>query len=476
MKIPTLGPGETLLVDQAPSAGRQVARWLSRAGHKVDVAATPEDCLALLDRSLPDLVILNLEQVSGAGVELLNRVKLRNSRLPVVVLTDSTAVENAVGAMQAGAYDCLVHPVDELRLITVVKNAIAFQRLATQVVSLEREVRGQGYGGMVGQSRAMKALYKQLDRVAASDITVVIYGESGTGKELIAQAIHKNSSRSDGPLVALNCAAVPESLQESEIFGHEKGAFTGAIRQHAGKFEQADNGTLFFDEVAELSPGLQAKLLRVLQERTFQRVGGTEYLTVDVRVIAATHRNLTDEIEAGRFREDLYYRLAVLELDVPPLRKRDGDIALLATMFLEQHDMIAGIDARSFALDALEFMVRYPWPGNVRELENAVHRAAVLAEGELIQLSDLPARIRDSHGDTEEIDVSAERGPQAEPDQQPERPVATLPMGTTLAELERHASEAAVARAKGNISAAARELGISRGALYRKLKEYGIQT
>jgi DNA-binding NtrC family response regulator len=435
------------------------------------------------------------------------------------VLTENREVPTVVSAMQAGAYDYLVKPIEEQRLITEARNAIAFHRLNSRVQSLEREMTGQGFSGMVGQSPAMKALYSQLDKVARSDITVLVRGESGTGKELVARAIHENSSRRDGPFVAVNCAAIPATLQESEFFGHEKGSFTGATERRTGRFEQADGGTLFFDEVGELSLELQAKLLRVLQERSFTRVGGSKEIAVDVRVLAATHRDLLDGVQGGTFRQDLYYRLAVMEIDVPPLRDRGGDIPLLAQTFLEDHDVTAGREDehRGVHLDALQAFLTYPWPGNVREFQNAIHRAAVLTDGPLLTLNELPPSIR-THaasfppietppgadneeppvlgysptaptpsdpfrpqmqgqgtrsGSMEEPSTAALSGSETDRTSDPSR--APIPPGTTLADLERYAVEGAMARNGGNVSATARELGISRSVLYRKLEKFGLR-
>jgi DNA-binding NtrC family response regulator len=367
----------------------------------------------------------------------------------------------------------------------------------------------------------MKGLFGQLERLAESDITVLVHGESGAGKELVARAVHENSQRRKGPFVAVNCAAIPDSLQESELFGHEKGAFTGALERRVGRFEQASGGTLFFDEIGELTPTLQAKLLRVLQERAFHRVGGLAELTTDVRILAATNRNLADEVTAGRFREDLYYRVAVMELHVPPLRAREGDIALLAQMFLEEFDELSGryAEPRGFEIDALQCLLAYSWPGNVRELQNAMQRASVLADAALVRITDLPATVQRAGtatrlpGDTSQgtgAPAEAEASPipdmareaarvhdseiaveiqprEPAPDERsvfysPSYPVVAgppatvhIPQGTTLAELEEAAVRSAMSRFAANISAAARELGISRSVLYRKLDRYGLR-
>jgi DNA-binding NtrC family response regulator len=478
---------------------------LTRAGHHVEVAATASECLTRLDQTFPDFVLLDLDLPDGSGVELIREIRVKYPRVAVVVLTERAEISSVVGSMQAGAFDYLVKPADEAKLLTVARNAIAFQRLNTRVVSLEREVKGQGFAGIIGQSQAMKALYRQLDRVAGSDATVLIHGESGAGKELVARAIHEHSNRRDGPFVALNCAAIPETLQESELFGHEKGAFTGATERRIGRFEQANGGTILFDEVGELSASLQAKLLRVLQERTFSRVGGSKDIESDVRLLAATHRNLDREVESGRFRADLYYRIAVVELAIPPLRDREGDVALLAHMFLEEYDAAAGRSAfRSFDLAALRTVVDYPWPGNVRELQNAMQRASVLAEGDLIHLDDLPSPVRkhglgmdhepDLEGYADLLGQNAHRletvpDPKADGRDlgDSERPMVstaasnpllgpTVRPGMKLKEIEHAVISEVLSRHVGNVSATARELGISRSVLYRKLRRYEIDA
>ncbi len=473
--------GLAVVVDGNPEVRQRVANVLAEDGMEVASAETGKECLAVLERSIPDVLIIGQALSDGSGLELLKQVKAQHPAAQIIFVADSGTGGTTRAATRAGAYDCLARPFADERLLTAARNALSYKSLSHRVVALEREARGQGYRGIVGQSSSMKQLYRQLDRVAASDITVLIQGASGTGKELIARAIHENSPRVDGPFVALNCAAVPESLQESELFGHEKGAFTGADRRRLGTFERATGGTLLLDEVGELSPALQAKLLRVLQERTFTRVGGSDTIESDVRVLAATHRDLAEEVEEGRFREDLYFRIAVLELEVAPLRDRDGDVALLAQLFLDEMDGEAGQERKSFSFEALDVMVRYPWPGNVRELRNVVQRAVVLAEAPEISAMDLPARLRKispprslqqpEAGADEERAAPEASAPLPSPT---EGPTAFIPPGLTLAELERQAIEQAYARAGGNISAVSRELGASRATLYRKLKEYGI--
>ena len=445
----------------------RTARFLEREGYDVVRAASAAEAHARLAEAVPDLWLVAL-QLGSPALELVRELKGRDDRLPVLLLVRGSEEEQVSAALGSGADDYLEDPVVEAKLRLTVRNAIRLRDLAMRVATLERETGTGGYGDIVGRSAPMRRLFTQLDRVAPSDVTVLIQGESGTGKELVAQALHARSGRR-GTFVALNCAAIPETLQESELFGHEKGAFTGAAARSIGKFEQAHRGTLFLDEVAELSPATQAKLLRVLQQRSFQRVGGSEVVEVDIRLLAATHRDLPAEVSAGRFREDLYFRLAVLELRIPPLREREGDVVLLAHQFLAAADR-GGQAERSFGLDALEALVTYDWPGNVRELQNAVERAAVMAPGEMILLADLPERIRASVADlppSSSAEAADEHGSAA-------RVMAglTIPAGVTLEALERLAIEEAFRRTGGNISQMSRELGIGRTALYRKLKQY----
>ena len=512
MKPVRLGPGSSIVVALADE-GKTLARWLHRGGHRVEVADSLAECAELIERSPPDLVLVEVNVPQPDVEALIRKLKLRYPRVAILVATNSTTVEHSVAMMQAGAYDYLVKPIDEVRLLSVAKTALAFHRLTSRVASLEREARGEGFSGIIGRSEGMKRLFRQLERVASSDATVLVRGESGSGKELVARAIHEHSSRSDGPFVAVNCAAIPDTLQESELFGHEKGAFTGATERRTGRFEQAHGGTLFFDEVGELTPGLQAKLLRALQERRLHRVGGTTEVDVDVRVVAATHRDLKAEVEAGRFRQDLFYRIAVIELPVPPLREREGDIPLLAHTFLEGFDATHGrTDAqRSLDIPVLRAFVEYGWPGNVRELQNAVQRAAVLSDQSVLVLDDLPPTIRAFAEGLVDATTSPEiparddeppvpngssmqRSPYAKPSDGADavffpdaRPLSTepspsvprgpyLPPGLTLSEVEAFAVETAFERAGGNVSKAARALGISRSVLYRKLDRYEIRS
>ena len=477
---------DVVIVDDDRSLTALVARWLEREGCTPHVFHDGASALAGLGAVLPDTVCLDLNMPGLSGIETLERIKERHPRLPVIILTADTSVDSVVTTMQLGAYDYLSKPIDRNKLGTTVRNAVERHRLRQRLSELERDARGGGFAGIVGRSPTMRQMFRQMDRVASSDIAVLIHGESGAGKELVARAIHDYSGRRARPFVALNCAAIPENLQESELFGHERGAFTGATQQRTGRFEQADGGTLFLDEVAELSPSLQAKLLRVLQELTFRRVGGTREIHTDFRLVAASHRRLTDEVEAGRFREDLYFRIAVFDLDVPPLRDRREDIPLLVDHLLEGMRRRAGAaTVAELEAAAMECLMAYDWPGNVRELHNALERAAVVATGELIRTEDLPARVA-AAGKLRAGAQSTPAAPlsdRAEPPQPRWWADAPAEVRDALARfdeldleaLERVAIIASIARNGGNLSAVVRDLGIGRTTLYRKLKRYGLE-
>ncbi len=464
------------LVDDDADLRRLVSVWLQSGGYKVQELESGEACIEALGRTTPSVVLLDLNMPGQGGAQALRTIKARHLFLPVVVLTVEREVETVVSVMQLGAYDFLTKPLARNKLLTTVGNATEQHRMALRLAELERQVAGESLFGIVGSSSEMRELGRQLERLAATDVAVYIQGESGTGKELVARAIHERSGRRDGPFVALNCAAIPESLQESELFGHERGSFTGADAKHIGKFEQAQGGTLFLDEVAELSPSLQSKLLRVLQERRLQRVGGVQDVEVDFRLLAATHRRLLDEVHAGRFREDLYFRIVVFELEVPPLRERGGDIPLLVDHFLRRFAVVMGVPVPKVTEEAMQLLCSYRWPGNVRELENAVQRALVsCSDGQIVPV-DLPPTLRlavaasDNGGNRQGMATGGSKVGVADLT----KPLSAEPR--TLAAIERQAIVAALARCGGNRSRAASELGIGRTTLYRKLQHYGIDA
>jgi len=464
----SLGP--VLVVDDDPGQCVVLSRLLREMGYAVEVLHDGRACLDGLERLAPECVCLDLMMPGLSGLEILGEIGPRWPQLPVIVLTADASVESVVDAMRLGAYDYLVKPVDRTRFQTVIRNAVERRRLSRRLRELEQEVgQRRGRSRIVGASPAMRALFADLDRVAASDITVLVSGESGTGKELAARAIHDFSARAGRPYLALNCAAIPAELIESELFGHEKGAFTSAVERHLGVIERADGGTLFLDEIGELGAPLQAKLLRVLQERRFTRIGGVGELRSDFRLIAATNRNLLGEMQAGRFREDLYFRIAVFEVEIPPLRDRREDIPLLALHFIDELSAEAGRPAPALDPATEAILLGYAWPGNVRELRNTVERALVVCDGESIAPQHLPPRIRkpdDQPAGTEVTGTGDGSG-------RPEPPTGTATAGSLdLERLERSAITAAVERSGGNLSRAAKLLGISRTTLYRKLRRY----
>ena len=387
---------------------------------------------------------------------MLSRLLGRDPKPVLILLTAYGNIETAVEAMKRGAYDFLAKPVDLDRLDLLLRRALAERRLGAENRRLKEQLDSKhGFENIIGTSPAMREVFETIRQAAPTRATVLIQGESGTGKELVARALHQCSPRREGPFVPVHCAALAPTLLESELFGHEKGAFTGAVERRRGRFEMADGGTLFLDEIGEIDASLQVKILRVLEERKFERVGGTETLSVDVRLIAATNRDLRKKVAEGSFREDLFYRLYVVNLTVPPLRERDGDVVLLAQHYLKALAAENGKKTRSITPEAMDALAAYSWPGNVRELRNVIERMVVLGTGERLDVRDLPAAVRESSA-----------GPAA----------GTAQAGRVLRDAERQLIEDALRRHKGNRTKAAQELGISRRTLHRKLNEFGLRT
>ncbi|MCW5828407.1 MAG: sigma-54-dependent Fis family transcriptional regulator [Deltaproteobacteria bacterium] len=457
-----------LVVDDDPNFLRLVTEHLRADGHDVVQATNGVEGLARYSPEI-ECVVSDVQMPEMDGLELLQSLRGRNPQLPVIMVTAQSTLDSAVQALRHGARDYILKPTDLQRLATAVRNAVAHRRLETRVDQLETAAGERfSFRNIVGRSRAMNEVFQALERVVSSSVTVMVSGESGTGKELLAKAIHFNSARSKGPFIAVNCAAIPENLIESELFGHEKGAFTGAIARRIGKVEAAAGGTLFLDEIGEMDLNLQAKLLRVLQERTFERVGGAETVKADVRVVAATHRRLDDMVREGTFREDLFYRLNVFPIRVPPLRERREDIVPLAGHFLAKFNREEGRLIRGISPDAIELLQSHDYPGNVRELENHVYRSALMARGEYITAADVPPF-----------------GQMAAPGGVVPAPaVAASAAGTgwtrerfpTLEQLERQACEKALELCGRNVAEAATLLGIGKATLYRKVKEYGLKA
>ena len=458
----------TLIVDDDPDLRRLVERQLGSEGTECLLAANGAEALAILrdlDQELGAL-ILDLDLPDTSGKLLLGELQALRPELPVVVLTASDSLDDAVECMRLGAVDFIQKPFDRARLVTSVRNASLQGRLRARVETLTRELHGGGFQAILGESPAVRRALDLLRRSAGSDVTLLLLGESGTGKEIAARAVHTESSRRAERFVAINCGAIPEGLIESELFGHEAGAFTGAKGARPGRFEEAEGGTLFLDEIGEMPQLLQVKLLRALQERTIQRVGGGKPRPVDVRLIAATNRDLKEEVTERRFREDLYYRLAVFPVELPPLRDRAGDVLLLGERFLERFSRRYGQPLRALTAEAKRALSGYAWPGNVRELENVIERAVILEDGEAISCGSLP----------DEVVCVLDEAPAA-PDAPatPESPAsAAAGEVRSLASEERHLIERALQITGWNVAEAARRLEIGRATIYRKIERYAL--
>ncbi len=444
-----------LVVDDEPAQRELVGGFLARHGFEVLSAADGREALSRVEREPVDLVLADQKMPGLSGLDLIAAVRARNPEIPVIVITAYGTIETAVAAVKAGAFDYLTKPLHLDELLHRIQQARERARLLGEIRELREALRERHrVEGIIGESGAMQEVLSLVRRVAPSDATVLIRGESGTGKELIAQAIHYASPRAAGPLVRVNCAALPETLLESELFGHEKGAFTGAVASRKGRVELAHGGTLFLDEIGDLPLHLQVKLLRVLQEREIERVGSSRPTPVDVRVLAATHRDLEALVRSGRFRDDLYYRINVVTISLPPLRERREDIPRLLEHFLQRFATKNGKAIRGLTREARDALLRYDYPGNVRELENLVERAVVLTRDDVIGLDDLP------------LSLQAEAGPE------PEAEARSLP--AAVEGLERRMIREALARAGGVQTRAAELLGISERVLRYKLQKYGL--
>ena len=445
--------GTVLVVDDEPEMRALVRDVLQERGYQVTLAENGREALKRLAEGDYGVVLSDLRMRGMEGIELLTEIKQGYPDTNVILMTAFGSVETAVEAMKEGAYDYLVKPVRTDDLIRVTERAVREAALRREVNRLRREVHKEySFHQILGKSKAMQEVFDLIRRVADSPTNVLITGESGTGKELVAKAIHYNSERRDAPFVPVNCAAIPDTLLESELFGHMKGAFTDARADKRGLFEEAQKGTLLLDEISELPLLLQAKLLRVIQEREVRRVGSTRAVPVDVRIMAATNVLLAEEVKAKRFREDLFYRLNVIEIRMPPLRDRREDIPLLVEAFLRKCAAASHKEVRGMTESALALLIDYPWPGNVRELENVIERAVTLARGEKIVLQDLPPNVQGARGERKVIDEGADR---------------ILP----LQEIEREYILRILEKTGGNKYQAAQMLGIDRKTLYRKLAE-----
>jgi DNA-binding NtrC family response regulator len=444
-----------LIVEDEEKLRRVIEVHLLASGFEVDKASTAEEGLRLSDRA--GLILTDLRLPGMDGLELLAQIRRQNMQAPVIVMTAYGTVEAAVEAMKAGATDFLMKPFSLDHLTAVIHKALEMRALRDENRQLRQELfRRYQYGNIVGRSPAMQEIFATIERVAPTRATVLLAGESGVGKDLIARAIHLHSPRKDRPFVKINCTAIPENLMESELFGYEKGAFTGAQQSKPGKFEQADTGTVFLDEIGDVPPSIQVKLLRVLQEREFERLGSNKTLHTDVRVIAATNQDLRAALEQGTFREDLYYRLNVVPINIPPLRARREDIPFLAEHFIRKLAPESGSRVESISEAGMKKLVEHHWPGNVRELENVIERSLVMCAGTVLDAADI------------QIDnAPRRRSPAGE---------FLLPEGMTLDEFEREIIREALRRADGNKSQAARILGLTRNALRYRLSQMGLEA
>ncbi len=475
MNVVQTGGRRFLLVEDTVSIAALYCAQLQGAGLNVDHVETGRAAIEALETGRYDVMLLDLQLPDMNGFDVMRECREKDTSITVIVVTGQGSVAMAVEAMRNGAYDFVVKPVSEQRLITTACNALERSSLRETVRSLNGDATG-GRFGFVGQSLAMRTVYRMIESVARSRATVFITGESGTGKEVCAEAIHRAGPRRDRKFIAINCAAIPKDLMESEIFGHVKGAFTGAVSDRVGAAFQADGGTLFLDEICEMDIGLQSKLLRFLQTGRVQRVGEDRLTDVDVRVICATNRNPSEEVARGRFREDLYYRLHVLPLHLPPLRDREGDVLDIALYLLHKYAGEEGKQFEAFSTEAQEFLLSHQWPGNVRELQNAVRNAVVLNEGVLIERAMLGGQGSDGSG-ARSLPAS---GPTTGPESAGAEGLAaelgaeriSVPLGQTLAETERRIIEATIKACSGSLPKAAKILDVSPSTLYRKRESW----
>ncbi|MBA2321407.1 MAG: sigma-54-dependent Fis family transcriptional regulator [Deltaproteobacteria bacterium] len=440
-----------LVVDDDDANRLTLERILQREGYTVAHAATGRDALEVIRAQPVDVVLTDLKMPGMSGIDLLKAARKVDPDIEVVVMTAYGTVETAVEAMKEGAYDFVAKPLKRLELVTALRKAAEKRSLQAENRRLREQLGAVGEGEVIGRSQVMRALLDELEQVAPSDATVLLCGESGTGKGRLARLLHRMSRRRDGRLVTVNCASLPEALLESELFGYEKGAFTGAVARKDGRFDLARAGTLFLDEITEVLPPVQVKLLRVLQEGEYERVGGTETLSADVRVVAASNRDIEQEVAAGRFRTDLFYRLNVIRLNVPPLRDRSEDVPLLAQHFLVLYSRKNAKEVRAFTPEALEALCAWSWPGNVRELENAVERAVVLCRDDRIGTNDLPPALRKIEGGRKRV---------------------AFEVGTPLKSIERRMIEETLRYCNGDKNLAASLMGITARTIYRREAEW----
>ncbi|MCJ7507928.1 MAG: sigma-54 dependent transcriptional regulator [candidate division Zixibacteria bacterium] len=457
LKARDMNPARILVVDDEESMCKFMQIMLEKEGYQVTATQSSNYALEEIEKNSYDLIIADLMMPEMSGIELLSRVKSIHPDISFIVMTAFASVDTAIEALKNGAFDYVTKPfkVDEVKI--AIKKSLEHKRISKENISLKKELRKEfSFANFIGDDPQIIKMKEMAKRVAESESTILIQGESGTGKELVAKAIHYHSRRSDKPFVTINCAAIPENLLESELFGHIKGAFTGAIRDKDGLLKVADEGTFFLDEIAITSPAIQMKLLRVLEEKEVTPVGGTKPINVDVRLIAATNADLEQEVKLGNFRPDLFYRLNVIPITIPPLRERTDDIKLLAFYFIKKYCAIRGVEEKTISERALEKLVAYHWPGNVRELENTIERVVLLAQKKEIDLEDLPEKIKEGVP----IDFVTE----------------TKPSSPTLEEIEKAYINWVLQEADWHKAKAAKMLGIDSSTLYRKIEKYKLKV
>ncbi len=467
-----------LLIDDEDDVQYSFRRIFDSPEIELATASSGEEGLKLIPKFKPDLVIMDIRMGGMSGLETLRRIRQSDPKLLIILMTAYGTTQMAIEAMKLGAYDYLLKPFDVPKLQQIVTNALKAARDMKQVVSYQPLLASEDYElGIVGRSEAMQNVFKLIGKLAASDATALITGETGTGKELVARAIYHHSKRSDQPFLAINCAAIPEQLLESELFGHERGAFTGAVNQRIGRFEQCDHGTIFLDEIGDMTPATQTKILRVLQNGTFERVGGNTPIKVDVRIIAATNKPLEQAVAEKKFREDLFYRLNVVRVSIPPLRERREDIRLLVNYFLKKFSQEQKSAPKSLASPVLKALEKYHWPGNVRELENVIRRALVVSKGDAILMEDLPPEISGQKNsgtmDSPTVHTSGNTDA-ASLAQQLFQLAKRDPKLKVIPSVERELIIQALKETSGNQVHAAKLLGITRATLRKRVAKFGI--
>ena len=464
-----------LVIDDDPSVRNILEEFLQLKGFEVSVVGDGEVGVDVIQEKKIDLYLVDLVLPGMGGIEVLKKVSLLNITIPAIVITGFGAIETAVEAIKSGAFDYITKPFVLEELFLVVQRALNFSKLKKENFSLKRQLKQRyDYQGLIGNSPQMQKVYGLIKKISDTDATILIEGESGTGKELIAKTLHYNSARGQNPFIPFNCAAIPNDLLESELFGHERGAFTGAINTRIGRFERANGGTILLDEIGELLPSFQVKLLRVLQEREFERVGGSKTIKVDVRILAATNKNLEEETRCGNFREDLFYRLNVIPLRIPPLRERPEDIPVLTDHFLQHFSRKRKRETVRIDRGVMDLFRLYPWPGNVREMENLIERMVILNDDELITARDLPQRFQELSTVPRKEDSRSPRGPGESP---PEGLLTdrSVNLNTLVEELEKSLISQALQKSRGVKSRAAELLGLKRTTLLEKIRKLEIE-